>query len=134
MVCGSIGYGGMEKILELYSSLKEKGFDTLDHLAEKNMNYSSVTDFRDKPELCRIIVDHDLNFVDKADVLVIVADSPSYGTAIEMCMARNRGKKIILLANNPIPTPWPIHFSDYLARDFQELYQTLLLLAERKDQ
>jgi hypothetical protein len=125
MVCGSIGYGGIENILELYSLLKERGFDTLDHVAENYMDYSSVMDFRDKPELCRKIVDHDLNYVSMADVLVVVGGSPSYGTAIEMLMAKDNGKKIILLAKQPIPTPWPIHFSDYVVRDNQRLYQTL---------
>ncbi|MDQ4073618.1 MAG: hypothetical protein M3162_04855 [Thermoproteota archaeon] len=121
----------MEKILKLYSLLKEKGFDTLDHVTENNMNYSSVADFRDKPGLCQTIVDHDLGYVSMADVLVVVADSPSYGTAMEMCMAKRFGKKIILLASNPIPTPWPIHFSDYLVSNIQELYKTLDEIREK---
>ena len=32
-----------------------------------------------------------------------------------MFAAKSLGKKIILFAKNPVPTPWPIHFSDHVA-------------------
>jgi hypothetical protein len=125
MICGSIGYGGIEKIKKLYAILKEKGFDTIDHLLGKNMDYSSINDFRDKPELSKDIVEYDLTHVSMADVLVVIADSPSYGTGMEMVIAKNNCKQIILLAINPLPTPWPVYFSDFIVRDEQELFQLL---------
>ncbi len=51
MVCGSIGYGGVEKIRRLYAVLTEKGFDAINHLLEKDMDYSHTYDFRDKLKL-----------------------------------------------------------------------------------
>lgn len=48
MVCGSIGYGGIEKIRKLYTVLTEKGFNAINHLLEKGMDYSHTYDFRDK--------------------------------------------------------------------------------------
>jgi hypothetical protein len=57
MVCGSIGYGGIEKIKRIYKRLKENGFDTVDHLLEKDMDYSHIDDFRDKLKLSQVIVE-----------------------------------------------------------------------------
>jgi hypothetical protein len=125
MVCGSIGYGGVDEIRRLYKVLKEKKYDIVDHLVEKGMDYSDINDFRDKKDLCREIVNHDLEYVNKSDVLVVLANNPSYGTAMEMLMAKNIGKKIILLAKEPIPTPWPINFSDFIVKDEAELIKLL---------
>jgi nucleoside 2-deoxyribosyltransferase len=127
MVCGSIGYGGIDEIRRMYSFLLEEGFDTVDHLVHKGMDYSNIGDFRDKKELSQQIVSHDLQFVEKADVIVVVADKPSFGTAIEMYIAKNSNKKVILLANDPVPTPWPVNFSDYIVRNEEEL---IILLEE----
>ena len=93
MVCGSIGYGGVDEIRRLYTVLKEKKYDIVDHLVEKGMDYSDTNDFRDKKDLCREIVNHDLEYVNKSDVLVVLANSPSYGTAMEMLIAKNIWKK-----------------------------------------
>lgn len=131
MVCGSIGYGGVDKIRRMYAVLRRKEFDIVDHLVHKGMNYSDIGDFRDKKELSQQIVSHDLQFMEKADVIVVIASRPSYGTGIEMYIAKNSNKKVILLANDPVPTPWPVNFSDYVVRNEDEL---IMLLEElRKD-
>lgn len=131
MVCGSIGYGGVDKIRRMYSLLLEKGFDIVDHLVHKGMDYSNIEDFRDKKELSQQIVSHDLQFIEKADVIVVLANRPSYGTAIEMYIAKNSNKKVILLAKDPLPTPWPVNFSDYLVRNEDDLIILLKKLASR---
>ena len=131
MICGSIGYGGIEKIKKLYSILKEKGFDTIDHLFEKDMDYSHLNDFRDRPELSKKIVEHDLKHVSMADVLVVIANDPSYGTVMEIVIAKNNYKQIILLASDPLPTPWPVYFSDFIVKDEQELFQLLGNMEQR---
>jgi hypothetical protein len=69
--------------------------------------------------------------MEKADVIVVVANRPSYGTGIEMYIAKKSNKKVILLANDPVPTPWPVNFSDYVARNEDELI--ILLEGLRKD-
>lgn len=94
MVCGSIGYGGVDKIRRMYAVLHQKGFDIVDHLVHKGMDYSDIGDFRDKKELSQQIVSHDLQFMEKADVIVVVADRPSYGTGIEMHIAT---RKILII-------------------------------------
>lgn len=75
---------GIEKIRRLYAVPTEKGFDATDHLLEKDMDYSHIYDFRDKLKLSQVIVEHDLECIDNADVLVVIVNSPSYGTAMEM--------------------------------------------------
>ena len=130
MVCGSIGYGGIDKIRRMYSLLLEKGFDIVDHLG---MDYSNIQDFRDKKVLSQQIVSHDLQFVKKADVIVVVAGKPSYGTAIEMYIAKNSNKKVVLLATDPVPSPWPVNFSDYVVRSKEDLIILLEALTKEID-
>ena len=125
MVCGSIGYGGIQKIRRLYAVLAEKGFDAINHILEKDMDYSHICDFRDKLKLSQVIVEHDLECIDNADVLVVIINSPSYGTAMEMLIAKGKGKNIVSLANDSVPTPWPIYFSGFIVRDEQELFRLL---------
>jgi nucleoside 2-deoxyribosyltransferase len=121
MVCGSIGYGGINDIKNMYTLLVNHGFSVEDHIVHKVMDYSPITDFRDKQNLSSEIVKHDLKYVKNSDVVVVVANGPSYGTAIEMSVAKSLGKKIILFAKEPVPTPWPVHFSDYIATSEDQL-------------
>jgi hypothetical protein len=125
MVCGSIGYGGINEIRQLCLFLRREGFDILDHIMDENMDYSNIKDFRDKKDLSRQIVNHDFEYVKKASVLVVLASKPSYGAAIEMFVAKNSGKPVILFAKESVPTPWPINFSDYTVTAEQELITLL---------
>lgn len=125
VVCGSIGYGGILKIRSIQSFLKEKGFLVLDHISEEHMDYSDIKDFRDKRELAEKIVKHDLEFVKKGDVIVAVSNGPSYGTAIEMYVAKRLGKRVILYSEEEVPTPWPIAFSDITVHDLDSLVSSL---------
>jgi nucleoside 2-deoxyribosyltransferase len=125
MVCGSIGYGRVDEIKRLYSFLQREGFDIVDHLVQKGMDYSDIKDFRYKIDLSRQIVEHDIEYIYKADALIVIAYPPSYGTAIEMFIAKSSGKKVILLAKDPVPTPWPINFSDYIVTSEDELINLL---------
>jgi nucleoside 2-deoxyribosyltransferase len=125
MVCGSIGYGGIYEIRQLYSFLRKEGFDIVDHLVSKGMDYSDIKDFRDKKDLSHQIVNHDLEFVKKSDVLVVLSNKPSYGTGIEMFVAKSSGKRVILFAKEAVPTPWPVNFSDDIVTSEQALIKSL---------
>ena len=125
MICGSIGYGGIEKIRDLQQFLLEKDFDIIDHISEEGMDYSDIKDFRFKRDLSERIVKHDLEFVDKADILVVLLEGPSFGTAVEMHEAKRKGKKVVSLAENEIPTPWPIFLSDKVFTSKDELVYEL---------
>jgi nucleoside 2-deoxyribosyltransferase len=125
MVCGSIGYGKIDKLKKFYRILEDNGFDVLGHINKIGMNYSDIKDFRDKQDLASKIVRNDIEFIAKSDVVVVLADTPSYGAAIEMQIAKNSGKKVILFAPRPVPTPWPVEFSDHIAKSKEELFEIL---------
>jgi hypothetical protein len=125
MVCGSIGYGGVDEIRRMYSVLHRNGYEIIDHLVQKGMDYSDIRDFRDKRELSRKIVNHDLRCIKKIDVIIVLTNGPSYGAAIEMIIAKEMTKKVILLAKNPVPSPWPINFADYIVTSDNQLTKLL---------
>lgn len=127
LVCGSIGYGGIEQIRALQSFLRGEGFEIVDQLSEKKggMDYSAVTDFRDEPGLSRKIAENDLRLVKISDVLVRVPNGPSDGTAIEMYEAKKMGKPVVGLCEKEIPSPWPIYLSTDVVRSRKELLDTL---------
>ena len=125
MVCGSIGYGGIKEIKNLNAFLVNKGFSVVDHILHKGMNYSQIKDFRDKQDLSFKIINYDLKYIESSDAIVAIMNGPSYGTAIEIFVAKNLGKKIILFAKDPVPTPWPVYFSDHIATSEDQLYRIL---------
>lgn len=130
LVCGSIGYGGISEIREIQSLLRKEGFTVIDHLYEKGMDYSEIKDFRDKKALAEKIVKHDLNFVRKSDVVVALLNKPSYGTAVEIFVAKQLGKRVVFLSERQVPTPWPIAISDRIVNSKEELVSILKELVE----
>ena len=133
MVSGSIGYGGIDEIGRLYSFLLKEGFGIVDHLVSKGADYSDIKDFRDKKKLSHQIVNHDLEYVEKADVLVVLGNRPSYGAAIEMFIAKSSGKRVVLLAKDPVPTPWPINFADDITTSEEELFKVVERLEQENN-
>ncbi len=134
MVCGPIGFGGVEKIKHWYSVLHEKGYDIIDHIDEKNMNYSKINDFRNEISLSKQIISHDLNYVSKSDVILVLADgNPSYGTGIEMYVASKHNKHVILFCEKNLPTPWPIAFANNIVTSESELFSVLSKLKSSYD-
>jgi hypothetical protein len=51
-----------------------------------------------------------------------------------MYIAKNSNKKVILLANDLLPTPWPVNFSDYIIRNEENLIKLLEELRKEIDQ
>jgi len=128
MVCGSIGYGGLDQVRETYLLLRDEGFDIVDNIVSKCMDYSRIKDFRNRKALSHRIVTYDLELIKKTDVLVVLSTRPSYGTGIEAYIGRNSGKHVILFAKSLVPTPWPIVFSDYIVQNEDELIKVLYKL------
>ena len=130
MVCGSIGYGGINEIKNMYTFLVNHGFSIVDYIVHKGMDYSHITDFRDKQDLSSKIIKHDLKYIESSDIVIVIANGPSYGTAIEMFVAKSLGKKIVLFAKDPVPTPWPVHFSDHIVTNEDALVLILRNIIE----
>ena len=81
-------------MLVVYSLLLSKGFSLINHIIHEGMNYSDIRDFRDKRDLSRQIVNHDLQYIEKSDVIVVIVMVRADGTAIEMYVAKNSGKNV----------------------------------------
>jgi hypothetical protein len=45
MVCGSIGYVGVNDVKNLYGFLESKGFSIVDQIVHTGMDYSHISDF-----------------------------------------------------------------------------------------
>ena len=123
MICGPIGGVGTSKILEMRKFLESKGFETIKQFS-KGKDYSNIRDFRKKTMLVKKIIKHDLDCIKKADVLVVLPD-PSFGASIEMFVAKNAKKKVILFSSKPVSSPWPVGFSDVVATSKNELIRKL---------
>ena len=54
---------------------------------------------------CRAIVEQDLADIARADVLVVWAERPSWGTAMEMVYAHQQKKRIVTFCRDQI-SPW----------------------------
>ena len=59
MIYGSIDYGGINEIKNLYALLVSNGFSIADQIVHKGMDYSYISDFRDKQDLSSKIINHD---------------------------------------------------------------------------
>jgi hypothetical protein len=123
MVCGPIGGAGIGSILEMREFLEKKGFDTVKQFS-KGKDYSKIHDFRKQTMLVKKIIKHDLDCIKKADVLVVLPE-PSFGASIEMYVAKNTKKKVILFSTKPVPSPWPVGFSDIVVTSKNELVRKL---------
>ena len=111
IVCGSVAYGGIRRIKKLQDFLKQNMFEVIDQF-QLGVDYSDVEDFRDKRELAANIVKNDLYKIENCDVVIAICDQPSFGTAIELYYAKKLGKKVVVFSEKPVPSPWPVAFSD----------------------
>jgi nucleoside 2-deoxyribosyltransferase len=132
IVCGSIGYGGIDTIKEIRDLLRKNYFNIIDHISKEDMDYTDIKDFRDDKSLSEKIVKHDLEYIDQADIIVVITERPSFGTAIEQYHAYNKKKDVVLFSEKPVPTPWPIHFSTYIAKSKEELIKILIKINQTK--
>jgi nucleoside 2-deoxyribosyltransferase len=84
-------------------------FDVLDPMAR---------DYRGKEaENVRAIVDGDLADIAAADVILVRADRPSWGTAMEVYHAFAAGKTVVAFGAGPRPSPWLAAHATFLAAD-----------------
>jgi len=130
IVCGSVGYGGIDKIRELQSYLRNKGFNVIDQF--EGADYSYVDDFRDDPDLCWKIVENDLRRVEEANALVLVSDMPSFGSAMEAYKFSMSGKPVIAYTEDKARSPWPLFIARKTCRNKEELEQAIKEIEENE--
>ncbi|RLI80491.1 hypothetical protein DRP05_00530 [Archaeoglobales archaeon] len=123
IVCGSVGYGGIEKIKKLQEFLMKEGYDVIDQF--EKADYSYVDDFRDKMELCEKIVKTDMRLIEEADVLILISDISSFGSAIEAYRFSMSGKPVITYAESKVRSPWSLFFAQKVCKNVDELIEAL---------
>ena len=124
MVCGPVGGIGTSKINEIMKFLEDNGFQPVRQFVKRKSDYSKIKDFRKRKDLAHKIIMHDLQVIKKSDVLIVLPE-PSFGASIEMYVAKSLKKKIILFSNKPIPSPWPVRFSDIIVTNKKDLINHL---------
>ncbi|HIP58411.1 MAG TPA: preQ(1) synthase [Archaeoglobus profundus] len=129
IVCGSIGYGGIEEIRRLQSFLRKNGYEVLDQLT---VDYSNVKDFRDKPDLWEKIVKNDLELCERADVIIFIATNPSFGAMAEVVISSMKGKPIIAYCPKEVKSPWPLYFATAIVKNEDELLKALNSIKPKK--
>jgi nucleoside 2-deoxyribosyltransferase len=77
---------GVENVLKLQSILRKAGFEVLNQL--EAFNYSGIEDFRVKVKLGKRVIENDLGLLKQADVVVALADEPSFGIGAEIFYAK----------------------------------------------
>jgi hypothetical protein len=125
IVFGSIAYGGFENIEQAYMFLRVNNYEPVNHVQSDGMDYRHINDFRNEKDLSKKITNHDLDWINKADCALVLADKPSWGSAMELYDAKQKGKYVIVFAANPLPTPWPISFADAVVTDKDQLLEAL---------
>lgn len=128
IVCGPIGgrRRGKERIRKLQEILRKEGFFVINQF--EKVNYSEDEEFYDI-RIAKEIVKHDLSLLNDADVVIVIADEPSFGTGAEVCEAKKMNKKMVAFAEGSVKSPWPLAYCDYFVRGIDEL---LMVLRELK--
>lgn len=72
-----------------------------------------------KLESGKKIMESDLNLLEKADVIVALADEPIFGTGAEVFYAKQiLKKKIIAIATKPAKSPWIVSKADAILKKY----------------
>jgi nucleoside 2-deoxyribosyltransferase len=124
MVCGPIGgrKGGKERIIKIQKVLRSEGIDVLNQF--EKVNYGEDEEFNDIKK-AKEVVKHDLSLLNEADVVITIADEPSFGTGVEVCEAKKRGKIVVALAKEKVKSPWPLAYCDYFVKSIDELLEVI---------
>ena len=74
----------------------------LDPTKTKFMTPPNLTQKED----CRMIVEHNQQWIGRSTVMLVNANSPGWGTAMEVYFAYQEEEIIIAFSNNPKPSAW----------------------------
>ncbi len=117
IVVGPISEGDREQIKTVQGWIREAGYEVIDQLVFFDVEKD---DFRGSTREASLIVHQDLDLIDQADVLVVLATRPSFGVGSEIMHAVHKGKKIIVLAPEPLRSPWPVGLSNVLISELSK--------------
>ena len=108
---------GVKKVRELQNTLRKAGFEVLNQL--EAFDYTRIEDFRAEVELGKRIIENDLGLLEQADVIVALADEPSFGIGAEVFYAKQILKKrIIAIVTKPAKSPWIVSQADVILEKY----------------
>jgi len=106
---------GVKRVLRLQNTLRKAGFEVLNQL--EAFDYTGIEDFRTEIELGKRIIKNDLGLLKQADVVVALADEPSFGLGAEVFYAKQvLGKKVIAIVSRSAKSPWIVCHADVILR------------------
>ncbi len=70
-------------------------------------------------------VQRDLDDADRCDIMVVYLPVLSAGACMEMFYARRKGKKIIVVSDQELLSPWIIYHSDMVIKSFSQLEEAI---------
>ncbi len=70
-------------------------------------------------------VQRDLDDADRCDIMVVYLPILSAGACMEMFYARRKGKKIIVVSDQELLSPWIIYHSDMVIKSFSQLEEAI---------
>jgi nucleoside 2-deoxyribosyltransferase len=108
---------GVKRVLELQETLRKAGFEVLNQL--EAFDYTGIKDFRTEVELGKRVIENDLSLLKQADVIVALADQPSFGMGAEVFYAKHVLKKnVIAIASKPAKSPWVVSNADRVLKTY----------------
>ena len=123
---------GIRKVIEIQKALEGAGIQVLNQL--EPFEWRKFYDFRQDPDLAKQIVEYDLSLVRKADLIVVLADKPSWGSGAEVFYAKALLEKLVIaIVTRPARSPWIVHHSDIVLEelDVEKLVEAIKKLHGR---
>lgn len=119
----------IEKVLKVQEGLRRAGVEVLNQL--EPFDYRRLYNFIDERELAERIVKHDLSLLEKTDVVIALADRPSFGTGAEVFYSKRvLGKKVIAVVSQPARSPWIVIHADIVVRSVEEAISAVKRLSK----
>ena len=108
---------GVKRVRELQDTLRKAGFEVLNQL--EAFDYTGIEDFRVEVELGKRIIEKDLGLLEQADLIVALADEPSFGIGAEVFYAKQiLKKKIVAIVTEPARSPWIVSHADAILEEY----------------
>jgi nucleoside 2-deoxyribosyltransferase len=90
-------------------------------------------DYRNREEnYAAEIVEQDYQDIRKADIILAMANHPSWGTAMEIHQAFSIDHKLVVaVCTDPKPSPWLRYHCHYLAKSLREAIEYIVQLGDK---
>lgn len=107
----------IQRVVDLQNALRKEGLNVLNQL--EPFKWDKLYDFRNELDLARRIIKYDLSLLKKADVIVALANKPSFGTGAEVIYAKRvLRKKVVAIVTKPMRSPWILIHADVVVDSF----------------